>query len=129
MSGYANPTEPNLYPDAFQALVKLEDYQELEEKLARASWAPGQFECKKCGCYLVANVISMQSGNIGANPEPQQCGNGCGPMWRVTWQEYSKKIGKSQDAMVERLLEAQETIERLRRENLWDRERQHRLKL
>ncbi len=58
----------------------------------------GNFECKKCGFYLVKKMIYMKSANIGPNNEPENCANGCGPMWKVSKDEYIKTLLKRLDA-------------------------------
>lgn len=72
-------------------------YRELEQKL----YVPGNFKCAKCGLNLVAQVLYTKSGNVGANNNPQECANGCGPMWKVTWKQMAEELM----ATVERLVE------------------------
>lgn len=87
-----------------------------KEEVVKDQFVPGHFECAKCSFYLVSNTIYMGSGTIGANNEPQQCSNGCGPMWRVTWKEHAIKLARSQEAMVDRLIGAQDRIAELEKE-------------
>lgn len=47
-------------------------------------YCPGLWKCAKCGFGMVCKVIDMSAAILGANNSPQQCMNGCGPMWRVT---------------------------------------------
>jgi len=68
----------------------------------RLKYVPGHFECKKCGFGLVSKTIYMGSGTIGANTKPQECGNGCGPMWRIAWADYCKSLDTGYLAHFER---------------------------
>jgi hypothetical protein len=52
------------------------------ERLARLVYVPGLWRCAEL--HLVSSTLHAHSGTISANNEPQQCANGCGPMWRVT---------------------------------------------
>jgi hypothetical protein len=64
--------------------------QALREAVEEERFIPGQFRCAKCGFFLISKTIYMKSGTIGANNKPTECSNGCGPMWRVSWQEGYK---------------------------------------
>lgn len=58
-------------------------------------YVPGHLTCPKCNMLLVKNTLYMKSGTVGANREPDNCMNGCGPMWRVTWKDHAKKLLES----------------------------------
>jgi hypothetical protein len=73
---------------------------ELEADVARLKYAPGHFECPKCKFHMVSNTIDVQSGGISASDKPQECSNGCGPMWRVSWQDYCKDISDSAERLL-----------------------------
>lgn len=83
------------------------------EEVVDDKFVPGLFKCGKCNCIMSCNTIYMGSGTIGANSEPRQCPNECGPMWRVTWKEHAKSMSKSQDGLMEKLIEANEKIHQL----------------
>lgn len=55
-------------------------------------FVPGLFACPKCAFVLVSNTLYMKSGTIGANNKPQECSNGCGPMWRVSWRQHAESL-------------------------------------
>lgn len=71
-----------------------------EQKL---KYVPGHLECKKCGCLLISKTMYMKSGTIGMNNKPETCPNGCGPMWKVTWQDHSKKLAEQAEKMFEKI--------------------------
>jgi len=77
-------------------------------------WASGHFECPKCKCYLVSNILSYKQGATFANNEPQRCPNECGPMWRVTWKDYAMRMSDSQEKLLERMGAMQLELEQLR---------------
>lgn len=79
------------------------------ERLERLVYLPGHWSCPKCHFYLVSTNLHMASGGFSANDEPQQCANGCGPMWRVTHEQ-------SANTMVDRCDKQQERIEELEAE-------------
>ena len=54
------------------------------ERLERLVYVPGLWSCPKCKLKLVSNTMHAGTGLMSANNDPQQCANGCGPMWRVT---------------------------------------------
>lgn len=61
------------------------------DRLEAARFVPGHFECAKCKFYLVSSTLYVNQGTIGPNEKPQDCSNGCGPMWRVSWMDASLK--------------------------------------
>ena len=54
------------------------------ERLERLVYVPGLWSCPKCKLKLISNTLHAGTGLVSANNSPQQCANGCGPMWRVT---------------------------------------------
>ena len=54
------------------------------ERLERLVYVPGLWRCPKCQFNLVSNTLHAGTGMVSADNKPQQCANGCGPMWRVT---------------------------------------------
>lgn len=57
-------------------------------------YIPGEHECAKCKLTLLSSNLYVGDGSIGPNKEPQQCPNGCGPMWRVTWESRARESMK-----------------------------------
>lgn len=55
-------------------------------------YCPGVMRCAKCEFQLLKSVINMSSGSVTAgNSDPEKCPNGCGPLWRVSWEEYANQ--------------------------------------
>lgn len=67
----------------------------------REKYVPGLFECPKCKFVLTSNTLYMKSGTIGANNKPQECSNGCGPMWRVSWKQHAETLRRRLEAVLE----------------------------
>lgn len=78
------PSELVSLKDYHNALREIERLTRDVERLEKLVYVPGHWKCAKCGFYLVSNNLHVPSGNVSANNDPQQCANGCGPMWRVT---------------------------------------------
>jgi hypothetical protein len=83
--------------------VMSQKVEELQAELEKVKFVPGHFECAKCHFVLIAKIISVSTGTIGANTKPQLCANGCGPMWRVTWKDLAKKNSESCERLFEQL--------------------------
>lgn len=67
----------------------------LEAELARLRalvYVPGVTKCAKCSLRLVSSVLDASSGRVGFDTSPQDCPNGCGPMWRVTERDASNEL-------------------------------------
>lgn len=79
------------------------------ERLERLVYVPGVWVCAKCKLPLVSTILDAGSGRFAANKEPQQCPNGCGPMWRKTERDAGNELCK-------RLEDASDANERLRAE-------------
>jgi hypothetical protein len=46
--------------------------------------------CAKCNFQLIKSVLNMHSGTVTAgDSNPELCPNGCGPLWRVSWEKYA----------------------------------------
>jgi hypothetical protein len=70
-------------------------------KMKQEKYVPGHWECKKCEFYLVSKILYVQSGSIGSNDSPNQCANGCGPMWRISWTDHVRKVIEGVDALAD----------------------------
>lgn len=66
---------------------------ELEEKnteLKKWKYVPGVMHCAKCNFQLIKSVLNMHRGTVTAgDSNPELCPNGCGPLWRVSWEKYA----------------------------------------
>jgi len=65
-------------------------------------YAPGEFECGKCGFVLTKLTMNMGSGTITTdNKNDTKCPNCDVIMWRVTWQSVAEKGMASIDELFE----------------------------
>lgn len=67
-------------------------------------YAPGQFDCPKCGFHLVANNINVRQGTVSATApaDRQKCSN-CPDtfMEPTTWKAYAKTLENRFDEAIE----------------------------
>ncbi len=77
--------------------------QKRVRELEAEKYIPGSFECPKCKFFCVSSTLHMNTGTIGPNNKPQECSNGCGPMWKVSRKQQA-------DALMERLEKESERV-------------------
>lgn len=68
---------------------------ELEREIARLEtlvYVPGVRRCAKCSFRLVSTNLHVPSGGMSANNDPQDCPNGCGPLWRLTERDAGNEL-------------------------------------
>lgn len=65
-------------------------------------FVPGLHRCAKCGCKTVCNTLNAVTGTIRADSKPQDCPNGCGPMWPVTEREAGNDMADRLEALTPR---------------------------
>jgi len=87
------------------AEAQTERLKEAEEAIAdgkKPDLVPGVVHCARCNFRLNRVTLYMGNGAIGqGGSETEQCPNGCGPMWPVTWKQEAEdayKIAESQAA-------------------------------
>ena len=87
------------------AEAQTERLKEAEEAIAdgkKPDLVPGVVHCARCNFRLTRVTLYMGNGAIGpGGSETEQCPNGCGPMWPVTWKQEAEdayKIAESQAA-------------------------------
>lgn len=68
------------------------------ERLESLVYVPGLWKCAKCGCAVVSSTLSATTGQVKADDKPQDCPNGCGPMWRRTEREAGNELADRLDA-------------------------------
>lgn len=68
------------------------------ERLEHLVYVPGIWKCAKCALSLVSNTLNANTGAMKANTSPQECLNGCGPMWRVTERDAGNDLCDRLDA-------------------------------
>jgi hypothetical protein len=64
-------------------------------------YVPGLWSCPKCKLRVLSQTLYTKSGTVGANNEPCECANGCGPMWRVTYKDECRALSDQIEAMLE----------------------------
>lgn len=73
----------------------LDEIERLDAEVARLEklvYVPGVWKCAKCAFSLISKTLYVNLGVVGANTSPQQCANGCGPMWRVTERDAGNEV-------------------------------------
>jgi hypothetical protein len=91
------------------AEAEVERLKAENEALRKLVYVPGVTKCAKCGLRLVSSILDATSGQIGANTSPQDCPNGCGPMWRVSERDAGNEV-------CDRLAESRDELSRLQAE-------------
>lgn len=61
-------------------------------ELEAAQYVPGLYRCAKCFFVLLSKKLYVKSGTVGPNEKSDDCPNGCGPLWRVTWKERAEQL-------------------------------------
>jgi hypothetical protein len=96
--------------DLEYALQRAEKAEQRSTELDALAHVPGLWRCGKCELKLVASVLHAPTGTIGANTKPQQCANGCGPMWRVTERQAGNGLVDAQEALLSRAEAAEKRL-------------------
>ena len=76
---------------------------------------PGVVHCARCNFRL--NRVTLYMGNGAICPggsETEQCPNGCGPMWPVTWKQEAEDAYKTAESQFERAKAAEDQIDACR---------------
>lgn len=77
-------------------------------------YVPNKLRCAKCNFELerlTLNANTMAVG-IGTN-EPERCPNGCGPLWRVTWEQEAQSYAKAMNDWADRAIAAEAKLRAL----------------
>lgn len=91
--------------------------QEEVERLRALVYVPELTKCARCGLSLVSSTMSAHTGNIRADRSPQDCPNGCGPMWRITERDAGNDLCDRLDAAVIGAQAAEAKVKELEAEN------------
>ena len=75
-----------------RANERLADANAAKERAEALIYVPGVWTCAKCKLSLVSATMNAQTGLVKANTEPQQCPNGCGPLWRKTERDAGNEL-------------------------------------
>ena len=92
------------------ARAELEGATEATKRLERLVYVPGALKCAKCGFRLVTTNLHVNTGQISANNEPQECANGCGPMWRVTERDAGNELIDRMDKLADDKKSAEQAL-------------------
>ena len=65
--------------------------QRRAEKAEADCYVPGVWRCAKCQLRTVTTILNTGDGNMHADSRPQDCANGCGPMWRISERDERKE--------------------------------------
>lgn len=72
---------------------------------------PGVLRCAKCSFQLAKTNLYMASGTTGpGDNKTEPCPNGCGPLWPVTWEQWSREIGVQLDRYFDEAKELREKL-------------------
>ncbi|AJJ63956.1 hypothetical protein [Yersinia aldovae] len=72
---------------------------------------PGVLCCAKCSFQLAKTNLYMASGTTGpGDNKTEPCPNGCGPLWPVTWEQWSREIGVQLDRYFDEAKELREKL-------------------
>lgn len=102
------PTEHSFIPVGRycrEAAAALRAKEEENARLERLVYVPGLTKCAKCSCVLMSTTLYVDAGKVAADNTPQQCPNGCGPMWRVTERDAGNDLVNRLEAAEERIRE------------------------
>jgi len=101
--------------DEVRALIR--EIAELEAKVADLEgkvYVPGVWRCPKCDLNLVSTELHAGSGAMRANNAPQDCPNGCGPLWRKSEREAGNELVDRLDGLTDRATAAEAKVAGLR---------------
>jgi hypothetical protein len=84
------------------------------ERLREQVHVPGEWKCAKCGFGVTCSTLSAHDGSIRPNEAPQQCANGCGPLWRVTERDRRREAYEVIDQWAERAESAERELTEVR---------------
>ncbi|MFM1308634.1 hypothetical protein WFL33_21095 [Yersinia enterocolitica] len=72
---------------------------------------PGVLRCAKCSFQLAKTNLYMASGTTGpGDNKTEPCPNGCGPLWPVTWEQWSREMGVQLDRYFDEAKELREKL-------------------
>jgi hypothetical protein len=76
-----------------------------------ADYVPNKLRCAKCNFELERLTMNANTGAVGIGTnEPERCPNGCGPLWRVTWEQEAKSYAKAMNEWADRAIAAEKKL-------------------
>lgn len=74
-------------------------------------YVPNKLRCAKCSFELERLTMNANTGAVGIGTnEPERCPNGCGPLWRVTWEQEAQAYAKSMNDWADRAIAAEKAL-------------------
>lgn len=74
-------------------------------------YVPNMLRCAKCNFELERFTLNANTGAVGIGTnEPEHCPNGCGPLWRVTWEQEAQYLGKRMNEWADRAIAAEKRL-------------------
>lgn len=58
-------------------------------------FVPGVRECRKCGFVGIYSTLSSSGISAADENSAEYCPNGCGPLWRVSKEDYEDTISNT----------------------------------
>jgi hypothetical protein len=95
-------------------------------RLEEMVYVPGLWRCTKCDCRTMRHEVRVADGAFRGLNDPQQCPNGCGPMWRVTERDAGNDLAEKVGQMGAQIADMQRQIgqaERLEEQTIEERDR------
>lgn len=74
-------------------------------------FVPNMLRCAKCNFELERLTLNAHTGAVGIGTnEPERCPNGCGPLWRVTWEQEAQYLGRRLNEWADRAIAAEKKL-------------------
>lgn len=74
-------------------------------------YVPNMLRCAKCNFELERFTMNANTGAVGIGTNaPDRCPNGCGPLWRVTWEQEARYLGQRMNEWAERAIAAEKKL-------------------
>lgn len=99
--------------------LRLSDREAEVARLEKLVYVPGAWRCAKCKCGLISNTLYVATGAMAANNKPQECPNGCGPMWRLTERDAGNEVCDRLEALAIKQRASEEYADGLREAAQW----------
>lgn len=98
--------------------------REERDEAQKRLFVPGRYRCAKCKMVLHSKILHVNAGVVTANDaSTEPCPNGCGPLWRMTWQQDAEdahqgieRIWHEREAETKRAESAEASLAAVRRE-------------
>jgi hypothetical protein len=92
---------PSYFQKTNRALDALKRVADEMARLKKLVFVPGLRKCAKCNFSLMTTELRASDGSMRADNSPQECANGCGPMWPVTERDAGNELLDRIDTMMD----------------------------